>query len=306
MSDASPPLAFTLFPLDRADHLRGDAAALEALQARDDARVIPFWRGNPFALVRGDTLEAAFLTGDALKPGSVEMTVFLGLDGETPVFACALNADREPGEEFPLHGLGRFEEMRGLSMQIDPVDASLLATANGVFAWHHKHRFCSNCGAKSDVAQGGWRRICPSCATEHFPRIDPVVIMLITHQDSVLLGRSPNWPDNAYSCLAGFIEPGETLGDAARREAFEEAGVTLGDASYIMSQPWPFPSSLMFGLTAEATSDAIKIDDAELADARWFTRDEIRAVMDGTHPVARTPPDIAVAHHLLLWWLANG
>lgn len=303
---AAQPLAFTRFPLDRADHLRCDAEALKRLRARNDARVAPFWRGKPFAITRGDRKEPAFARADAFAADDAVLWVFLGLDGEAPTFAAALDPAREPGPEFPLHGLGEFVDMRGLAMSANAVEGSLLATANGVFAWHHKHGFCAACGAATNVAQGGWRRLCPQCGTEHFPRIDPVVIMLITHGDAILLGRSPAWPENAYSCLAGFMEPGETLGAAARREAREEAGVDLGDVQYLMSQPWPFPSSLMLGVRAEARSNAIAVDGAELADARWFARDDVRAIMAGAHPLARKPFNIAVAHHLLLWWLENG
>jgi NAD+ diphosphatase len=306
-----PPLAFTRFPLDRADRLRGNADALTALRTREDAVVLAFWRHKPFLMKHGGGLAPARLRGDMLDPSASAVEVFLGLEGEAGVFAAELDPAREPGESFPLHGLGEFEDLRLSAGGLDADDAALLATARGLFAWHARHGFCSNCGAATALAQAGWRRTCPACEVEHFPRVDPVVIMLIVHEhpehgERVLLGRGEGWPERGYSCLAGFVEPGETLGDAARREAREEAGVILGEVSYLLSQPWPFPSSLMFGVEARAGGDAIELDPNELADARWVTKAEMADVMAERHPDIRKPYAAAIATRLMSIWLARG
>jgi len=299
MSDAP---AFTAFPLDRADALRRDEAGLAVLSARRDARVATFWGLKPLVRERDGALAPVYRAGEAFVAGA-SLTVFLGLDAERrPVFAAALEGEAEPAH---AEVGARFAELREAASNMDPTEASILGAARSVLAWHASHGFCANCGGTTAPAFGGWKRVCAACATEHFPRVDPVVIMLIVRNGRVLLGRAPAWPARAYSCLAGFVEPGETIAEAARREAREETGVILGEVGFLMSQPWPFPSSLMLGLRAEALSDAITLDAQELVDARWFTRDDVEAMMAGTHPIARTPPPIAVAHHLLSWWLEN-
>jgi NAD+ diphosphatase len=297
MTDAP---AFTAFPLDRADALRRDPGALADLRARPDARLTLFWRLKP--LVADGAIAPAYLSGGAFERGDA-LEVFLGVDGERrPVFAVALDGETEPA---PGVEGARFAELREAAASMDAGEASILAAARAVLGWHASHAFCSKCGGLSTPALGGWRRDCAACKGEHFPRVDPVVIMLIERDGRVLLGRAPAWPERAYSCLAGFVEPGETLADAARREAREETSVILGEVSFLMSQPWPFPSSLMLGLRAEALTDAITLDPHELADARWFSREDVAAMMAGTNAVARTPPPIAVAHHLLRWWLEH-
>jgi NAD+ diphosphatase len=173
--------------------------------------------------------------------------------------------------------------------------------------WHARHRFCANCGAPTAVVQGGWRRDCAACAAEHFPRTDPVVIMLATADDQCLLGRSRRFVPHMWSCLAGFVEPGETIEQAVRRETQEEAGITCGRVSYFASQPWPFPMSLMIGCHAEALDRDIAIDPNELEDARWFSRDEIAAMLMRRHPDGlTTPPPIAIAHHIIRAWIEAG
>jgi NAD+ diphosphatase len=180
-----------------------------------------------------------------------------------------------------------------------------VATAKAVLHWHRSHGFCAVCGVASEVSQGGWQRTCPACGAHHFPRTDPVVIMLVTRGNSVLLGRSPAWPEGMYSLLAGFVEPGETLEAAVRREVLEEAGVHCGAVSYLASQPWPFPASLMFGARAEALSEAIVLDPEELEHALWVTREEMVTVMAGLHPTIKPARNGAIAHFILVNWLAD-
>ncbi|MCL4109735.1 UNVERIFIED_CONTAM: hypothetical protein GTU68_018462 [Idotea baltica] len=189
--------------------------------------------------------------------------------------------------------------------KLSRIDAELAATARAVLGWHQSHKFCSKCGAESQLQMAGWERVCPACDGKHFPRTDPVVIMLITRGNRVLMGRSPGWPDGMYSLLAGFVEPGETMEAAVRREVYEEAGITVGRVDYLSSQPWPFPSSLMLGCRGEATSDAIQIDANELEDAIWVTREDMMTVFAGAHPVIKPARKGAIAHFLLRNWLAD-
>jgi NAD+ diphosphatase len=161
---------------------------------------------------------------------------------------------------------------------------SILAQARSILHWHSSHGFCAKCGAQSSMADAGYKRVCPACGTEHFPRTDPVVIMAVRHGDQILLGRQASWPPNMFSALAGFMEPGETIEQAVAREVLEEAGIKVGAVSYVTTQPWPFPSSLMIGMIAEATTTGITLDPEELEDARWFTRSDLEMMLSGTHP----------------------
>jgi NAD+ diphosphatase len=199
----------------------------------------------------------------------------------------------------------RFAELRAVMTALDARDAELAATARALVDWHVRHGFCACCGAESRPAQAGWQRDCPACGAHHFPRTDPVVIMLVTHGDRVLLGRSPGWPEKMYSLLAGFVEPGETIEAAVRREVLEESGIRVGRVDYLMSQPWPFPASLMMACRGEALSERIQIDPAELEDARWVRREEVLAAHMGTHPEITAARRGAVARHVLDRWLAD-
>jgi NAD+ diphosphatase len=182
-----------------------------------------------------------------------------------------------------------------------------LAEAKAMLQWHMRHRFCANCGAPTAPACAGWKRECPACKVEHFPRTDPVVIMLAIDGERCLLGRQTRFVASTYSCLAGFMEPGETIEDAVRRETREEAGIVCGRVRYFATQPWPFPMSLMIGCHAEATSTTITIDREELEDARWFDRSEAAAMLMRKHPDGLiTPPPIAIAHHIIRAWVDGG
>lgn len=301
--------------LDRAAGLRGDAAWQAAALAR--GRVLPVWRGKP--LCDGEAALGLVAAGAAVLERA-EPPVFLGLEGDVPVFAADVSA-WEPGAEAEaaqagffdptvqrhpaLAGEMGFRELRGVMAALTPREAELAATARALLEWHRAHGFCARCGARSEPAQAGWQRQCPACGASHFPRTDPVVIMLVTRGNSVLLGRSPGWPEGMYSLLAGFVEPGETVEAAVRREVFEEAGVRVGTVRYLASQPWPFPASLMLGCAGEAETDAIVLDPAELEDALWIPREEMVSVMAGTHPRLKPPRRGAIAAFLMANWLAD-
>jgi NAD+ diphosphatase len=302
--------------LDRAAGLRSDPARLASLLAAPSARVLPVWRGKPlFEGTSPGWLTPAHPTaGEAL-----ETPVFLGLDGEAPRFACDISSwepDEEPEtlgaffdpteQRHPALGAGfRFAELRGLMAHLSAREAELAATAKALTGWHATHRFCARCGARSDVAEGGWQRRCAACGASHFPRTDPVVIMLITHGDAVLIGRSGFWPEGMYSLLAGFIEPGETIEAAVRREVFEETGVPVGQVGYLASQPWPFPASLMIGCRGLALAREIRLDPNELEDALWLTRQESADALCGTHPVVKPARRGSIARFLLERWVAD-
>ncbi len=305
--------------LDRAGHLRGDAAMQERLKADPAAGVLPLWHGKP--LVEGD--EA--LAGVWLPPGhpalrqAAAAEVFLGLDEGRPRFAVDVSAwqpDRlpetlgaftDPSEQRhpDLPGHQRFVELRASMTRLTPREAELIATAKAVLGWHRSHGFCAVCGQPSVVTMAGWQRDCPACGAHHFPRTDPVVIMLVTDGNSVLVGRSPAWPEGMYSLLAGFVEPGETLEAAVRREVFEEVGVRVGEVGYLASQPWPFPASLMFGARATALGRALVLDTKEIEDAMWLSREDMMQVLAGAHPRMRSPRRGAIAGFLLQNWVAD-
>jgi NAD+ diphosphatase len=279
------------------------------------------WRGKPLAVWGPDrNSDLARLPMDhPILAETFQPPLFLGLEDQGPVFAhdisswdpgdvdqAQLNSflDRSEQHHPSLPQTHLFSELRGIMTRLSPRDAELAATARALFSWHRSHRFCAMCGAESEMAMAGWQRDCPSCGAHHFPRTDPVVIMLITHGNDVLMGRSPGWPEGMYSLLAGFIEPGETLEAAVRREVYEEAGITVGQVGYLASQPWAFPSSLMFGCYGTAMDREITIDPNEIEDAQWFSREDIMLAFSGQHPVLMPARKGAIAQFLLRNWLA--
>ena len=288
-------------PIDRAGHHRSDPAWLAEAFARDDALVLILQGGLP--LTSGDG-GLVWLGPEAAKLAPKAEPLFLGLDkAGAPVFALEMPGDFDVNTSL-IAGTGEFGDLRMSLQRMPEMDANLASTARSLFEWHRSHRFCAKCGAESERAEAGWKRICPSCKAEHFPRTDPVAIMLATYGDKCLVGRQSMWPKGMWSCLAGFIEPGETLEQGAARELHEEAGIRCdpGKAEYLFCQPWPFPSSLMIGLILPAENDDITVDKSELESARWITRAEAREVIAGTHPEISAPMRFAVAHHIMKEW----
>lgn len=302
--------------LDRAAHLRASPDKIAKLF--EQAGVLPLWRGKP--LIDMQSRQPVFLPhGHAVFDDAVEDAIFIGLDEGTPRFARGISkwepasdidqvgAFSDPSEQHhpALSDQQVFAELRANMNALTPRSAELVATARAIIEWHRGHRFCAKCGAPSLIDQAGWRRVCPSCSTHHFPRTDPVVIMLITSGNSVLIGRSPHWPDGMYSLLAGFVEPGETIEAAVRRETFEEAGVRVGAVDYLSSQPWPFPASLMIGCHGHATSTEITVDPEEIEDANWATREEMLDAISDNHPTMKPARKGSIARFLIENWLAD-
>jgi len=284
-----PPDAFFSGPgLDRADPLRAQPERIAEFARDPAARTLSWDNGAPAVDERGDLVWCAIDPDDA--------PLFLGFDGDHPRFSTL------PDGMVPIDTRAHF----GLLGQLGPRDAPLFAAALSLANWHRRHRFCAICGDSSAPVRGGWSRRCGSCGGDHFPRVDPVVIMLAEHDGRLLLGRQPQYPAGRYSALAGFVEVGETIEAAVARELHEEAGIRVADVTYVASQPWPFPSSLMIGCTATALDDRLTIDTTELDDARWFTRDEVEAAMSkAPHAPFLAPPRFAIARTLLDHWLAD-
>jgi len=280
------------------DHVetQRSAAELQAFLAKPAARCIMLHKGAPALAAQGGLkrIHPSELIGrNLMDPGPI----FLGLEDETPLFAASVaDPDKVADED-------AFQNLRGIANHLSPEDLALVGRAKSLLDWHIDHRFCAKCGQVSQPALGGIKRECPSCKAEHFPRVNPVVIMLILSGDKVLLGRGPGWPEGAMSALAGFISPGETLEEAVARETFEEVGIRVKNARYIFSQPWPWPSQLMMGVICDAEGEDILLNKAELEEAKWFTQDEVRAVYDKSGEAFMRLPRFTIAHHLLRHWL---
>src|SRR5438132_1375762 len=292
--------AFVTNILDRAAHLRRDDEKLLAMEQKPTSRAYVVHRDSLLVKQEGEKRRALLSIDEALKCGANPGTIFLGLRDGAAVFGMGLPqaaAEKLIGrEDYTVTGL------RGMAMQgtIPPDELSAIAMAKSMVSWHQRHGYCANCGTRSAMKEGGWKRECPNCKAEHFPRTDPVVIMLVTSGEKCLLGRQKHFPPGMYSCLAGFVEAAETIEDAVRREIFEESGIRCTDVSYYMTQPWPYPSSLMIGCAARALNEDIVVDRTELEDARWFSRAEVALMHRREHPdglFAARP--CALAHHLI-------
>jgi len=273
-------------------------AELQTFVADPKARSICFHKGSP-ALRREGGLKrihpSELIGRNLIDPGPI----FLGLEDGAPIFAASL----QNPTDVTLEEL--FQDLRSAARMLSPEDMALAGRAKSLLDWHFNHRFCAKCGQVSQPEEGGIKRKCPSCETEHFPRVNPVVIMLILSGDKVLLGRGAGWPEGAMSALAGFISPGESMEEAVTRETFEEVGIKIKNPRYIFSQPWPWPSQLMMGVVCEADSEELTINKSELEDAKWFTKDEVQAVYNKTGDAFLRLPRFTIAHHLLRHWLEN-
>lgn len=296
MSTHLPAPGFTGSPLDRADRLRQDSDALAA--ALD-------WRTRLLVLGPGyepQVDEAGRLgwTSLADAPADAEL-VLLGLaEGRAHVAAITGSAGNGPGG-----AAFRSPRLMMTLGEMAPGEAATWGAARSVLDWHARHGFCARCGSGTAVFRAGWGRKCPTCSTEHFPRVDPVVIMIAEHDGRALLGRQAAWPAGRYSALAGFLEPGESIEEAVARELHEEAGIRVSDVRYVASQPWPFPSQLMIACVAVAQDDALTLDTAELEDAIWVPRDVVRSVLAGGEGPFIAPPPYAIAHTLLMQWASG-
>ena len=315
-------LAFSGGGLDRLSEKRDDAVLLARLEADPRARCVVI--GREMIAFRADS--PLFPLAERASFGSLRETALLGVAADgAPAFALQVDeaAVEAVGEKDPTVSWDDrrltlkarpdldMRDLRSIAVAaaLPGETVALLAQAKALMAWHARHRFCANCGQPSALAAAGWRRDCPACKAQHFPRTDPVVIMLAVSPDGehCLLGRQARFPKGMHSALAGFVEPGETLEEAVRRELFEEAGLRCDAVAYLGSQPWPFPMNLMIGCLARATSDALEIDRAELEEARWFSRAEALALLEGRHPDGlKAPQPVAIAHWLLRSWAQEG
>ena len=289
-------------PVDRAAHFRTNTEWLEQAKTADNALIFLMQKGQPLVASNGQNLLWLGPEVERLSPQGE--SVFLGQDNAgAPIFVVSMDPSFKL-EGSLLQGAGEFTDMRAAAGGLTAMEANLASTARSLLEWHRNHPFCAKCGAPSDVTEAGWKRVCPSCGAEHFPRTDPVAIMLAVKDDKCLLGRQASWPAGFWSALAGFVEPGETVEQAATRELEEEAGIKAdpAKAEYLFCQPWPFPSSLMVGIILEAQTTEVSVEQDELEAARWITRQEARQVLAGTHPDIYAPPPMAVAHHILKVW----
>ena len=282
--------------LDRAAHFR-DQTDQQAHLAKGGL-FTPLWQGK---VALQDAERAIWLPKSHPVFDLGAEAVFLGLvDG---IARFAVDISRWTPGIVPMQA-GFLDASQQIHPDL-PLDAECLAIAKGLMNWHASHGFCAACGQRSDISHAGWQRICAACGRSHFPRTDPVVIMLVVSQNRLLLGRSAQWPEGMYSLLAGFVEPGEVIEAAVRREVFEESGIRIGKVRYLASQPWVFPASLMIGCIAEAQTTEIKVDPTELEDAQWVTREDLVSIRSGTHPVIKPGRNGAIAQFLIESWLQD-
>lgn len=305
--ELSARTAFGRNRLNRHSERRENEAELAARRADERARTFVIVGDTPLLKTGDSPLRARFTLAQAQAFGDPLERAYLGILDDVPLFAMLYPA--EAGEAIAAGTDALTVNLRAIAAEglLPPDELGPLGEAKALMDWHRRHRFCASCGAPTTAFTGGFRRDCASCGAHHFPRVDPVVIMLVTDGERCLLGRQPQFAPGMYSALAGFIEPGETIEDAVRREVMEEAGVPVGAVRYLASQPWPFPSSLMIGCTAQALADTIVVDRLELEDARWFTREEARSMLAGEHPEGLSAPrPMAIAHHLLRVFVEDG
>ncbi|WP_169543314.1 NAD(+) diphosphatase [Sneathiella aquimaris] len=304
------PLVFTGNRFDRAAQHRADAKWMAEKQKQPSTRYLPLH--NLKALINVPDGPSIDWRGYADVKEFIEAgatLIFLGIADFACHFAIDVS-DIENPKQPPNSDWGKFIDVRSISAQLRPGEAGALAQARSMISWHDNHQFCAVCGNQTVLKESGYSRKCSNdaCGASHFPRTDPVAIMMVTKGDKCLMGRGHNFPKGQYSCLAGFIEPGETIEQGVRREVFEETAIKTGDVTYHSSQPWPYPSSLMIGCFTEALNEEIVLDPVELEDARWFSREEVRELLRkaGTLESPRASPPLAIAHQLALAWLNEG
>jgi NAD+ diphosphatase len=301
-----PGLGYANSRIERAAERRTDEAAMRefAKDPRAGAYVIGV---DMIVMKNGAPLaDPLFTLAQASALEGATETVFLGLMNGAPRFSFGVTP--QAAETLKNRDGFHVTDLRSIAVQglVAPEHLPPIAEAKAVLHWHARHRFCPNCGAATQPVCGGWRRDCAHCKAQHFPRTDPVVIMLAIDGARCLLGRSPRFAPTMWSCLAGFVEPGESIEDAVHRETREEAGIVCGRVVYFRSQPWPFPTSLMIGCHAEALSSDIVVDRDELEDARWFSKDEVIAMLQRRHAGGLTaPPPVAIAHHIVRAWVED-
>jgi NAD+ diphosphatase len=295
------PIGYITNPLVRHSAERDPEALANA--TKDPGSALVLLAGDIPILQTGEPCTGLLPASTLDRLPSHKEQIFLGTLQDRPVIATL--AAPEAAELFQDDPAYTIADLRAIAVRgLVPADElGILAMAKSMLDWHSRHRFCANCGAPTQSSQAGFRRDCSSCEAQHFPRTDPVVIMLITRGDTCLMGRQARFAERMYSCLAGFLEPGETVEDAVRRETFEEAGIRVGDVRYMASQPWPFPSNIMIGCVGEAISEEINFDREELEDARWFSKDDVRRMLEGAHENFAAPSPIAIANHLLREWM---
>ncbi len=301
-----PHLGYANSRLERAAELRADSEAIARLFAQPEAGA--YLMGGDLIVMKKDARlhQPLFTLDEARVLADTNETVFLGLLEGAARFGYGLTP--AAAETLKTRDGYHVTDLRSIAVYglVEPGHLPPIAEAKAVLHWHARHRFCPNCAAPTQPVQAGWRRDCAKCKAEHFPRTDPVVIMLAVDGEHCLLGRSPRFVPTMWSCLAGFVEPGESIEDAVRRETREEAGINCGRVSYFRSQPWPFPSSLMIGCHAEALTKDVVVDRSELEDARWFSKDEVETMLLRQHAQGlTTPPPVAIAHHIIRAWLEN-
>ena len=294
--------AFVANDIDRAAHFRFHDERLMAFEGDPATRAHVVYRDSLLVKREGDAVRALLTLDEAREAGANPGTIFLGLRDGGALFGMGMS--QGAAEALVGRDDTTLTELRGMAMQgaIPPDQLAGIAMAKSMVSWHQRHGFCANCGTRTGMREGGWKRECPNCKTEHFPRTDPVVITLVAAGDKCLLGRQKQFPPGMYSCLAGFVEAAETIEDAVRREIFEESAIRCVDITYYMTQPWPYPSSLMIGLFAEVSDDQAAPDQTELEAVRWFTREETRSLLRGELSDAWPPGPMAIAHQLIKAW----